>query len=534
MAMNERPEVIKLTEGGKYWEHEFEKFYLKAYYPESNIDGQILNYTFRAPLIVIFEEQKMTMENAVEFAESTGLAAIAKKYDSMVLFVYPTNENGWDGADISLYTTFIEQVKNDPRFEDGICKIDDFFTKEFKGYFIRGALFRADIYSFGKSADYVAGKILSQESVQGEALWGPGDITPAMCSVERLSITPIINNKKTAVISIGNNDEINNAFKDRPNLLVKDKADYCSDYRSFVCKFKMWCGELQTEPDLDELGMIEESGICTVNTSRDNNEKYKGSATHPVGYFAYYNKGLMDNEPVPLMIGFHGGGDSSMYLTFVSGWYEVARKNNFLFVSVENHQFITATEVVEVINHLKQKYNVDENRIYATGFSMGSGKTWDLFQEYPEILAGVCPASALFPVKDNFLGQSHGDNFNTDKPLPVFYSAGEQSPVPEMPGLHESTIERLQYLADVNKLNVKFDISFEEKESWENPFWGYNGDRLEKEVNEENGSVLTVQYYTSTDGVCRTALSSISGQGHECRRHTCEKAWDFISKFKRV
>ena len=48
-------------------------------------------------------------------------------------------------------------------------------------------------------------------------------------------------------------------------------------------------------------------------------------------------------------MGFHGGGDSSMFLTFVSGWYEIAHRYGFLYVPIENHQNVTATEVVEVI-----------------------------------------------------------------------------------------------------------------------------------------------------------------------------------------
>lgn len=44
---------------------------------------------------------------------------------------------------------------------------------------------------------------------------------------------------------------------------------------------------------------------------------------------------------------------------------------------------------------------------------------------------------------------------------------------------------------------------------------------------------MTIHYYESEDGVVRTALASISGQVHECRHHTCEQAWKFLSEFTR-
>lgn len=112
---------------------------------------------------------------------------------------------------------------------------------------------------------------------------------------------------------------------------------------------------------------------------------------------------------MPLVLGFHGGGDSSMFFTFVSGWWEIAHKYGFLFVSIDDHLNVSATEAMEVLAHLKQRYNIDEKRIYATGFSMGSGKTWDMFQEYPEVFAGLMPASALFPMKNNNFGKSLGE-----------------------------------------------------------------------------------------------------------------------------
>ena len=165
---------------------------------------------------------------------------------------------------------------------------------------------------------------------------------------------------------------------------------------------------------------------------------------------------------------------------------------------------------------------------------MGSGKTWDLYQECPELLAGIMPASALFPVYTSFFGRPVTENLNKTVAVPVFYSGGEKSHLPELPFQADSSLERVQYVSEVNRLVKKFDaLKFEEKETWGDPIWGIKGDRTEKIPDESRGSVLTVNYYDSEDGICRTAFASVSGQVHECRQHSCENAWKFISKFTR-
>jgi Predicted peptidase len=529
MAMMERP-LVRETAGGRCWEHEFEQFFLKVFVPDNDIDGQVNNYGFRAPCLLVFEEEKQGMDQAVSFAKESGLVKIAADVDSSVLFVYPKAEGGWEGADESLYAAVIAEIKMIQVYKDGIVENYDFFARAFKGYFVRGAIFRADIYSFGKSADYAAKHLL--KTLQGEYLWGPGEITPAMVSMQGLSVIPDVQRKDIAVLSVGNSAEINRAFDGCENLLVKEKADYIADFKGFVKKFKMWCGKIELEPDFKELGMTEDAGCVEVKTSPDN-WQIKDQATHKVGYFAYYNNGLFDNGPVPLVLGFHGGGDSSMYLTFVAGWWEIAHKYGFLFVSVENHLEVPAAEAVQLLEEIKKRYPVDEKRIYATGFSMGSGKSWDLFQEYPRVFAGIMPASALFPVYTTFYGEPAKESINRDIPMPVFYSGGEESPLPELPFQKDSCLERVQYVDMVNRLGGRFEnLRFEDRENWEDPIWGPKADRTEKIYDPSRQSTLTVNYYASDDGVCRTAFASVSGQMHECRHHTCENAWKFISRFR--
>lgn len=530
MGIKERPVVTVLENGGKCWEHEYEKFYLKAYLPATEIDGQVNNYSFIAPFLVVFEENKQSMSDAIKFADESGLAEIASNRDAAVVFVYPTCEGGWKNATVDLYADLIAEVRMDPTQEDGIVAFTNFFDKEFKGYFIRAAKFRTDIYSFGESADYVAKNLL--DTVKGEYLWGPGEIQPAMCSMERLSVAPIVKRKDIAIVSVGNSDDINASFKECEHLLIKESAEYKKDFYDFVWKFKMWCNVQELEPDFEAMNMTLEPGCVTVKTSADNQMiSCKDEPEHKVGYFAYYNKDVFDNGPAPLVLAFHGGGDSALYITFTANLYAVAHRHNFVCVAIENHLNVPAGEVMQVLEEVKKRYNIDEKRIYAGGFSMGCVKTWDLFQEFPNTFAGFMPCSALFPLTNNQFSPDLGDRLNKTVSVPLFYSGGEDSPLPELPNQAPDGIERVQYLFEVNKVKEDFDIKYEEKDSWEDPIWGKKGDRVEKLYNPERDSYLTVHYFDSEDGVCRTALASVSNQQHECREHSIETAWNFVSQF---
>ncbi len=525
------PEVIRKG-NGCFWSAAYDTFRVKVYVPDNNLNGDVLNYGFGAPYLLVFEEKEQSAEEAVAFAEKTGLAKIAAGYDSSVVFVYPTAKDGWSGADVTLFQELIANSKIHQYYKNGCVTMRNRFTGEWAGFFIRGAIFRTYVYGYGASADYIAKYLL--QTVNGEFLWGPGEITPAACVLSNLSAVPVVQRNDIPVISVGNNSAVNIALqKGCNNVLVKAEADYEKDFADFLIKYRRWCGNLENEPDLNALGMVREDCVEVLKTSADNMGDDKGTATHKVGYLAYYNKGLFDNGPVPMLIAFHGGGDSAMYISNVSGWYSVAHKHNFLLIAIENHLNSTATEMIELIGRLKAKYPVDEHRIYASGFSMGGCKSWDLYQEYPDTFAGLAPMDATFEVGDNSYGQKAPCEINKNVPVPVFYAGGEITPLPELPFQAHKCWDRIRYLFEVNRVKKPYSVTFENQDAWENKIWGVNGDRTDKFDDPSRGSVLTVEYFDSTDGVCRTALGSISGQGHECRVHTCEHAWLFLSKFTR-
>lgn len=530
MSINERPEVKVLEDGSKVWSQAYDTFVVTAVVPKNELNGKINNYGFRAPLLMVLPENKLSEQEAADFATATGLSKIAAADDAGVFFVYPA-KGGWDDADESLYADFITQVKMSHVYADSIVEDQNLFTHEFQGYYIRGTKFRTDVYSYGKSADYAARNLLKK--VDGEFLWGPGEITPACVSMEGLSIVPQPQRSDIPVISVGNSDEINKAFAGSKYLLIKDKAEYEKDYKTFVRQFKMWCGNIDLHPDFEAMNMTEEAGTIMVKTSPNNIGISKDVPEHEIGYFAYYNNHIFDNGPAPLVIGFHGAGDSSMFLTYVSGWYQVAHDHDFLFVSFDNHQDIPADEVMQALEVLKQRYNVDEHRIYAVGFSMGCGKTWDMFEQYPTVFAGLAPASALLPVYSSPFGEKNLDNLNKTEPLPIFYSGGEKSHVSELPFQSDWAVERLKYATEVNKTVKKFDITFEDKSNWSDPMMGVKGDRVERLYDESRDAYINIHYYDSEDGVCRTAFAAVEGQGHEYRHHTAEHAWQFISQFTR-
>ncbi|MBR3493904.1 MAG: hypothetical protein IKH38_00615 [Clostridia bacterium] len=532
MGMPQMPAVTELRRGVRFWSHAFDRFRVKTLVPTPAPLADIVNFGFQAPYLLVLEETELSPEEALDYAEKRGLLALAGEYSTSVVFVSPAGEGGWDAADEQLYIDLIAESRIQQYYRDGVILSRNRFTHEWGECFIRGAIFRVCLYGAGKSADYIARCLL--KTIEGLYLWGPGEITPLGATLERLSVVPEPERRDIPIVSVNNSDAVNAALQARCDLFRVSAENACrEDYHALLGRWKRWCGHLEEEPDMAGCGMVEEPGCATVKTSPDNRGDDAGTEEHRIGYIAYYWKDLFEQGPVPLVLAFHGGGDSALHIAHVSGWWRVAMRHGFLLVAVENHLNSTATEAVELIARLRERYPIDGSRIYASGFSMGGCKSWDLMQEYPEVFAALAPMDATFEVGLNVYGQPAPAAVNRTVPVPLFYAGGEITPLPELPFQAEKCWDRMRYVFEVNQIRRSYDVRFEDRERWENPIWGLDGDRTERYDDPSRGSVLTVQLFESRDGVVRTAFASVSGQGHECREHTCEHAWRFMSQFTR-
>ena len=547
MKMEKMPEVTK-TSDGTYWKNTYEKFEAQVYVPKSPLLGDILNYGFMAPYLLVFADKKLSYEELVAFARQKGYEKLASDYDTSVVFISPAAEGSgqpcsWKEAAPDILSEIITNSRIHQYHKDGVVIANNFFRHSIDGYYIRGAIFRAILCGFGSGADYIAENCLHH--FEGDGLWGRSDLAPAACILTGLTVAPEVGADDIPLVSYGNSEEANELFESRCKHFLKRDAEpdaegFISDFDTFIKQFRRMNGPLQIDPDLEKDGLVIEPGIAEVKTSSDNCGDDKGSKTHKIGYFAFYNKGLCDgpdSKPLPLVLGFHGGGDSCFFFATMAGWAKICHRHNFLLVTIENHLNSTATEMIELIEQLKKKYPIDSSRIYATGFSMGGCKTWDLIQEYPQVLAAAAPMDATFDVGCNVYGNKVEKGINETVPVPVFYAGGEVTPLPELPFQEQKCLDRMAYTLLLNNAEAaeryEEEVKLENKDSWENKIWGINGDEVETSYDESRDATLTMQKFRSTDGRILSIFASISGQGHDCREHTCEHAWNFMSQFTR-
>jgi len=117
-------------------------------------------------------------------------------------------------------------------------------------------------------------------------------------------------------------------------------------------------------------------------------------------YLLYLPDGYLNDTTTkwPLMIFLHGSGESGVDLEKIKvhgppKLIEQGKKFPFIVVSPQAPpQTGWQVEVLKaMLNDLRKKYRVDNERIYLTGLSMGGFGTWNMSEKFPDDFAAIAP-----------------------------------------------------------------------------------------------------------------------------------------------
>lgn len=537
----ERIIQLKTAEDGSiFYEFSLGGYQTFLYMPANEIQSNLINYGFTGPTLAVFCDKKIAMEDLAGVAEETGLLEVARRNGVGIVFVNPKGED-WSGEAPGAYEALTGALGiAQSNFRDGLAIMKDDAIPDVVTYKILGSCVRMYVYGIGTGADYLAKHYLRH--VDGNVVLGDlgmADLSMVCCTLVGGNVLPQPQENDLHIVSVGNSDEYNEILRaSGASVTVEETVDFARDFYAVVGNYRRWQGKIMGAYNYAAEGIVDKAESVMLPVSADNykfQRRFMSPKEHKVGYVTFYDKDLdVKNGKVPLVLVFHGGGDSAYATASLAEWPEIGQREGFITVAVEMHLNVTATEVCALIDHLLQEYSIDESRIYATGFSMGGIKSWDLFEQCPERFAALMPMNAVDHVGNNCQG-GKTEHVNRDTLVPLFYIGGASSFLVEVPAHHDRAIERVKYAMEVNGCKTAYDVKHADKESWADPFMGIPGDRVEVLHDEMYPqSEYHVHYYDSKDGNCYTVFMAVTNHSHEIRTFTNNFAWNFAKKFRRT
>ncbi len=122
------------------------------------------------------------------------------------------------------------------------------------------------------------------------------------------------------------------------------------------------------------------------------------SIVKEIRYLLYTPPDYTGDEPYPLMIFLHGAGERGDDLELVKKHgppKEIAEGMEYPFIvvspQVAEGEWWSPSTVIWILNELKARMNIDGDRVYLTGLSMGGYGSWDTAIRHPNLWAALVP-----------------------------------------------------------------------------------------------------------------------------------------------
>ncbi|NLT02687.1 MAG: hypothetical protein GXY09_02365 [Bacteroidales bacterium] len=145
----------------------------------------------------------------------------------------------------------------------------------------------------------------------------------------------------------------------------------------------------------------------------------------------------------PLLISMHGMSQDAAYQQNQAKWELVADTANFVVVypnGISNSWDISGTRdidfVLTIIDTMASRYDIDRNRVYLSGFSMGGMFTYHAMNRIADKIAAFGPVSG-YPLS--------GGNYTSSRPVPIIHVHGDADDVvtyTNLPGYLQGWVTR--------------------------------------------------------------------------------------------
>ena len=254
--------------------------------------------------------------------------------------------------------------------------------------------------------------------------------------------------------------------------------------------------------------------------------------------------GTVPDHSVPLVMTYHGGGDDPRQFVEGNGFLELAGRKRFAMCAPfhQNMGFGTSREdatnsklceaLPALIRYMLDKYPaLDPARVYATGYSMGSGATIRTVYGDSSLLAAAVPM-ALGMV---LINEEMTEQF-ADVDIPILFTCSENDMAmlnmfdpanTRMGPAYYVMVENfmgyngMDYAAKVGELDYdKYPIS------------GWRGDSLS--IKKLNGEYINYTWlFNNDDGVPMVGVSITEAMQHALYPPYADLFWDFVKHYSR-
>ncbi len=165
-------------------------------------------------------------------------------------------------------------------------------------------------------------------------------------------------------------------------------------------------------------------GSAGILTKVTKSQSYLGSH----GYIEYLPESYFQSEKFPLILYFHGLGElgegtsSSLDVLMNNGPVKLVNEGKsfeaVIIAPQSSNGWFSADNAKWIYDNIIDKYKIDINRIYVTGYSAGGKATWQFADAFPDIPAAIVPICGAGKV-------SYSAEYLLDMPCWSFHNFGD-------------------------------------------------------------------------------------------------------------